>query len=153
MLQETPIERFMKMVSESEYTREAYCFVLEMLENLEEEEIPASELCKRITEKGLEDFGLLFDTVFEAWGITQSEDWGTVVFNLVNGDFIGVGEEDSADDFKNSTILRFENGEEIVAPSYKEITPNIDLEIELLSMSASKGKVEYDLAVSYLKSR
>lgn len=40
-------------------------------------------------------------TVFELWGITNSRDFGEIVFNLVDSGLMGKTESDSLDDFKD----------------------------------------------------
>ena len=47
----------------------------------------------------LEEFGCLAGAVFEAWGVKRSEDFGEVVFNLVEHGLMGKQETDSKSDF------------------------------------------------------
>ena len=41
-------------------------------------------------------------TVFKHWGVNSTEDFGQIVFMLVDAKLLGKTEEDSIEDFKNS---------------------------------------------------
>ena len=47
----------------------------------------------------LEEFGCMAATVFDAWGVRRSEDFGEIVFNLVAHGLMGKQESDSKEDF------------------------------------------------------
>ena len=53
-----------------------------------------------IKEFALDEFGPLAFTVFSEWGIHTTEDFGEIVFNLVDAGRLGKTESDSRDDFK-----------------------------------------------------
>jgi uncharacterized repeat protein (TIGR04138 family) len=61
--------------------------------------ISGRELLEGIREIALRQFGPLTYDVLEAWGITRTEDFGSIVFNLVNHGLLGASEEDSPEDF------------------------------------------------------
>ena len=64
--------------------------------------VSGRQLLEGIREYGLELYGPMTEHVFEEWGVRRCEDFGEIVFNLVehgNGMF-GKTEEDSRDDFK-----------------------------------------------------
>ena len=46
-------------------------------------------------------FGPLSPTVFRSWGITNSQDFGRIVFNLVESKLLGKTDDDSIQDFAN----------------------------------------------------
>jgi len=46
-------------------------------------------------------FGFMTKKVFELWGITNSGDFGEIVFNLVESGLMGRTESDSIEDFKD----------------------------------------------------
>ena len=58
------------------------------------------ELLEGIKEFALNAFGPLAFTVFSEWGIHTTEDFGEIVFNLVDAGRLGKTESDSRDDFK-----------------------------------------------------
>ena len=47
----------------------------------------------------LEEFGCMAATVFDAWGVRRSDDFGEIVFNLVAHGLMGKQESDSKADF------------------------------------------------------
>ncbi|MBI3192615.1 MAG: hypothetical protein HYZ36_08115 [Pedosphaera parvula] len=64
--------------------------------------VTGQQLLEGIRDYGLQNFGPMTKHVFEEWGIRLCEDFGDIVFNLVehgNGMF-GKTEEDSRNDFK-----------------------------------------------------
>lgn len=88
------------------YKIEAYLFVLEGLfytRNIfnKEGHVTGQELLEGIKRLGMERFGPLAKMVFEHWGITQTVDFGNIVFNLVNSRILGKTEDDKIDDFKD----------------------------------------------------
>jgi uncharacterized repeat protein (TIGR04138 family) len=88
------------------YKIEAYLFVLESLFYTrsifsKEGHVTGQELLEGIKRLGIERFGPLAKMVFEHWGITETVDFGNIVFNLVNSKILGKTEEDRIDDFKD----------------------------------------------------
>jgi uncharacterized repeat protein (TIGR04138 family) len=98
------------------YTRDAYHFVREALDytqkrvhkearmrkNRQDRHVSGQQLLEGIREYGLGLFGPLTQFVFNEWGLHRCEDFGEIVFNLVdhgNGMF-GKTDQDSRDDFK-----------------------------------------------------
>lgn len=91
------------------YDREAYFFVREALDftsrMLEkpadgpERHISGQELLEGIRRFALEQFGPLALTVLTDWGITRTEDFGELVFNLVEAGSLGKTDQDSREDF------------------------------------------------------
>lgn len=87
------------------YKLEAYSFLMAAL-NFTVSRLPkprhvtGQELLEGIREYGLEQFGPMTRTVFEHWGVKSTEDFGNIVFNLIDVGLLGRTEEDSIDDFK-----------------------------------------------------
>jgi len=91
------------------YAPEAYHFIRETLDfatrSLKkptegpERHVSAAELLEGIRQYALKEYGPLAMTVLQAWGIRQCEDFGQIVFNLVNKKFLGKTNEDSVHDF------------------------------------------------------
>lgn len=89
---------------EPRYKPEAYIFLLEALgwiiDHLEEKRhITGQELLEGIRKYALESFGPTARMVFEHWGVTTTEDFGVVVFQLVSRNILATTETDSISDF------------------------------------------------------
>jgi len=63
--------------------------------------VSGQELLEGIRCYSDELFGPLAPTVFRSWGITSSQDFGRIVFNLVESKLLGKTEDDSIEDFAN----------------------------------------------------
>ena len=64
--------------------------------------ISGQELLDGIRLYALQEFGPITRTVLETWGITRTEDFGNLVFNLVSHGVLGKTDEDKIEDFGNS---------------------------------------------------
>jgi len=87
------------------YKVEAYLFVLGGLhftvsQMPKPRHVTGKELLEGIRLYAVEQFGPLAIQVFEHWGVTTTEDFGHIVFNLVDAKLLGKTEEDSLSDFK-----------------------------------------------------
>lgn len=94
------------------YHKDAYSFVREALEFTqrrlgkksvtgEERHITGQQLLEGIRDYALAQFGPMTLTVFEEWGIHSCEDFGEIVFNMVDACLLAKTENDSKDDFKS----------------------------------------------------
>ncbi|MCS7064540.1 MAG: hypothetical protein NZM04_10990 [Methylacidiphilales bacterium] len=94
------------------YCRETYSFVREgldyTLKTLKKQNgsnarrhVTGQELLIGLREYALKEFGPMTKTVLNEWGIRSCEDFGEVVFNLVDSGILGKTEHDSRNDFKN----------------------------------------------------
>jgi len=63
--------------------------------------ISGRELLEGIKKLAEEEFGPMAKIVFEHWGIKNTEDFGHIVFNLVEAGIMSKTEEDSIEDFKD----------------------------------------------------
>ncbi|MEI7879520.1 MAG: Minf_1886 family protein [bacterium] len=63
--------------------------------------ITGQELLDGIRLYALKEFGPITRTVLEAWGITQTDDFGNLVFNLVSHGVLGKTDQDKKEDFAN----------------------------------------------------
>ena len=89
------------------YKPDAYEFVMQALGFTQTklkkgEHVTGRELLEGIREYGLEQYGPLTKTVFQHWGVNTTEDFGEIVFNMVENGLMGKTDKDSRDDFKNS---------------------------------------------------
>lgn len=98
------------LAKDSRYPREAYHFVREALDFTQQavekanhgkpRHISGQELLVGIRDFALCQFGPMSCCVLEDWGIKSCEDFGEIVFNLVEQHILSKTEEDSRNDFK-----------------------------------------------------
>ena len=87
------------------YKSEAYLFVMAALNytvsKLEKpRHITGRELSEGLRVYAIEQFGPMARTVLEHWGVYTTEDFGSIVFNMIDAKLLSKTEEDSVDDFK-----------------------------------------------------
>ena len=101
------LETMEKIVDQdSSYKIEAYSFALEALSYSVKKlnkprHLTGSELLAGIKDYAKRQFGPMVRAVFEHWGVNTTEDFGHIVFKLVDAKLLGKTEEDSIEDFKN----------------------------------------------------
>ena len=61
--------------------------------------VSGPELLAGIRDLALREFGLMARTVFHMWGIQRTDDFGDIVFNLVEAGLMNKTEEDTRQDF------------------------------------------------------
>lgn len=88
------------------YSREAYEFVREALEYTRvwmdrRGHVTGQELLEGIRKYALDQFGPMAKTVLNFWGVKACEDFGHIVFNLVDQKVLSKTPEDSLDDFRS----------------------------------------------------
>ena len=98
------IERVMKQ--HRRYKFEAYSFVMAALHNTvtklpKARHITGQELLLGIRGYAMDQFGPLARTVLNYWGIKKTEDFGKIVFALVEVGILRKQPEDKIEDFKN----------------------------------------------------
>lgn len=86
------------------YKAYAYTFVLGALEETigalpSPRHVTGRELLVGIKTAGAKQFGPMAKEVFNFWGVYRTEDFGNIVFNLVEEGLLGRTEEDSPADF------------------------------------------------------
>ena len=99
---------------DSRYSVQSYQFIFEALDftasklgkkynssKEEERHVSGQELSGGVKQYAMMKFGFMTRTVFELWGITNSGDFGEIVFNLGESGLMGKTESDSVDDFKD----------------------------------------------------
>lgn len=101
-----------KMVEQDpRYHRDAYVFLREALEFTQKviskankdrvRHISGQELLNGVREYGLLSFGPMTAMVLEEWGIRSCEDFGNMVFLMVENNLLRKQEQDSPEEFKN----------------------------------------------------
>ncbi len=88
------------------YKLQSYAFVMAALDHIlrkfkKPKHISGKELLNGIKELAKEEFGPTAKLVFEYWGVRNTEDFGNIVFNLVDARIMSKTEEDSIEDFKD----------------------------------------------------
>lgn len=88
------------------YKPDAYEFVMEALWFTQNKlkrkgHVRGKELLAGIRELAIDKYGPMVRTVFEHWGIRTTEDFGEIVFNMVENALLSKTEDDSREDFKN----------------------------------------------------
>ena len=61
--------------------------------------VSGAELLEGVRQLALLEFGMLAKTVFNAWGIHATDDWGNIVFNLIDAELMSGTSEDRREDF------------------------------------------------------
>jgi uncharacterized repeat protein (TIGR04138 family) len=93
------------------YQRDAYLFVREALDHTQkavtkdnkglQRHVSGQELLGGIREFALTQFGPMVTMVFEEWGVRSCQDFGEIVFNMVEVGLLAKTEHDSRQDFRD----------------------------------------------------
>jgi uncharacterized repeat protein (TIGR04138 family) len=91
---------------DSRYREDAYAFVMEALSFTQKKlncprHVTGIELLDGIKGLLIKKFGPLTMTVLKHWGIGRTEDFGNIVFNLVENRILSKTEEDNIDQFRD----------------------------------------------------
>ncbi|HOX01925.1 MAG TPA: hypothetical protein P5555_05370 [Candidatus Paceibacterota bacterium] len=105
---QTTLDRI--IAKDPRYHRDAYLFVREALDYTQKtvaknsprtpHHVTGQELLEGIRQYALGQFGPLTTVVLETWGVSRCEDFGEIVFNLVDCQLLSKTEQDSRNDFK-----------------------------------------------------
>src|SRR5688500_4898859 len=95
---------------DTRYHRDAYFFVRQALEYSqkivgkkgETRHVTGRELLTGIRDYALTQFGPMASTVFDEWGIRSTEDFGEIVFKMVEHNLLARQETDTPDEFKDA---------------------------------------------------
>jgi uncharacterized repeat protein (TIGR04138 family) len=110
-MQEVSFEEGLERIraKDPRYARDAYLFVREALDHTQKNivkeakgrvrHVTGQELLAGIREFALTQFGPMAMTVLEEWGVHTCEDFGEIVFNMVEGELLAKTERDSRADF------------------------------------------------------
>lgn len=98
------------VAADPRYHRDAYIFLRDGLEYTQRilkrevgtrtRHISGQELLEGLREYALKEYGPMALTVLAEWGIHRSEDFGEIVFNMVEHGILSKTEADSRDDFR-----------------------------------------------------
>lgn len=92
--------------SDPRYKTDAYEFLMEALSFTQRKfrrtkHVSGQELLEGIKQLLMQKFGPLTLLVLNHWGITRTEDFGNIVFNLVDNKILSKDSEDNIDSFQN----------------------------------------------------
>lgn len=93
--------------ADSRYSWEAYEFTRHAVTYASEvvfatgTHVSGPELLEAIRRLGLERYGLLTRDVFRSWGVHTTDDFGEIVFNLVDAGLLTKTDEDRREDFRS----------------------------------------------------
>lgn len=62
--------------------------------------VSGQELCMGLRSYAVERYGLLAKTVLRGWGVLKTEDFGKIVYAMVDAGLMRTSEHDSMDDFR-----------------------------------------------------
>lgn len=123
------------VAQDSRYHRDAYDLVREALDYTqkhapkpkkgEEHHVTGQELLRGIRDHALQQFGPMTMAVLEYWGIRRGEDFGEIVFNMVESGLLAKTDKDSRDDFKGGYDFD-EAFRKPFRPSDKRIAPMVE---------------------------
>jgi uncharacterized repeat protein (TIGR04138 family) len=100
------------LARDNRYDRDAYYFVREGLDftlkllkkqhhaQLAHRHVSGQELLEGLRRYALDQFGPMAKTVLRYWGVHRCEDFGEIVFNMVEKGILGKTEQDSREDFR-----------------------------------------------------
>jgi len=112
-MQELTFENTLALIlaKDSRYHRDAYLFVKDALDHTQTivakenrdqpRHVTGQELLEGIRGYALTQFGPMVELVFAEWGVHRCEDFGEIVFNMVDIGLLGKTEQDSREDFQN----------------------------------------------------
>lgn len=66
----------------------------------ESRHVSGRDLCMGLKDYAVRRYGLLAKTVLNQWGVTQTEDFGKIVFALVDAGLLRKTDDDSIEDFR-----------------------------------------------------
>lgn len=67
----------------------------------ESRHVSGQQLCLGLRDFALKQYGLLARTVLERWGVRRTEDFGRIVFAMVEAGWMRKTDEDSLEDFQD----------------------------------------------------
>ena len=103
------------MQRDGRYEREAYLFVRDALDHTQKNvvrgakegmrHVSAEELLEGIRAYGLQVYGPMTMLVLEEWGVHRCDDFGEIVFNMIESGLFAKTDKDNRDDFKRGYLF------------------------------------------------
>ncbi len=123
------------------YKPDAYEFVMQSLWFTQKKlkksgHVSGRELLEGIREFALRQYGPLAKTVLEYWGVKRTQDFGEIVFNMVEKGVLGKTEEDSRNDFMDI----YDFGDALDAFGIKKTKTRLRPAVKKPAQAMKKGK-------------
>ena len=131
-MQEISFEEGLERIraKDARYPHDAYRFVREALDHTQKttgkdsrgrpRHVSGQELLQGIREHALSQFGPMAITVLTEWGIKSCQDFGEIVFNMVESELLAKTDQDTRADFSN--VYDFEDAfRKPFLPSSKQV--------------------------------
>ena len=123
------------------YHKDAYYFIREALDYTQQKlskeaggdetrHISGQELTDGLRKYALNNYGPMTKMVFNEWGINATEDFGEIVFNLVENNLLAKTENDSREDFANgfdfneAFVLPYQSSKTKITDRKSQVRPN-----------------------------
>jgi uncharacterized repeat protein (TIGR04138 family) len=111
-MQEVSFEEALAQIEAKDprYSRDAYLFVREALDHTQKavaksvrrvRHVSGQELLEGIREFALQQFGPMTKTLLEEWRVRCCQDFGEIVFNMIDVGWLAKTDKDSRADFSN----------------------------------------------------
>lgn len=105
------VEDTLDKITESDprFDRDAYYFVRDALDVAQKkycksgrdpQHVSGQQLLEGIREHAVGEYGPMTAMVLRDWGVNKCEDFGDIVFNMVESSLLGKTDEDTSEDFK-----------------------------------------------------
>lgn len=102
-------EKILEQIQDADprYKEDAYLFVMEALSYTQkrfkaDRHVTGQEMLIGLKELLVNKFGPMTMTVLEHWGIKDTEDFGYIIFNLVDNNVLTKTEHDNIESFRNA---------------------------------------------------
>lgn len=109
-MQEVSFEEGLERIraKDARYERDAYEFVRDALDHTRKimgkegrgQHVTGQELLNGVRDLALSKFGPMAITVLEEWGIRACQDFGDIVFNMIEAELLAKEKRDSRSDFE-----------------------------------------------------
>jgi len=91
---------------DSRYKPDAYEFIIQALHFTQVRlkrggHVTGFELCQGLRDYAIEQYGPMAKTVLNHWGISKTDDFGNIVFNMIDKKILSKTETDSLADFQD----------------------------------------------------
>jgi uncharacterized repeat protein (TIGR04138 family) len=105
---------------DTRYKPDSYAFVMEALAYTQKKfkaqrHVSAAEILDGMKELLLAKYGPMAIAVLQYWGIKSTEDFGNIIFNLIERKILSKTEEDSSERFRNAYDFQ-----EVFCQDYRE---------------------------------
>ena len=115
-MMDIPYQFELLLQSDTRYKREAYGFIREALqyaqdsmfpdaepaEEGEERHLTGQQLCEAIRHFSRSQYGMMAKMVLNDWGITKTDDFGEIVYNLIEIGLMKKSDSDCKEDFNGA---------------------------------------------------